>query len=283
MTKRRFGNILLAFLAFGAVLLVMYGSSFLISAVSAVAGALLLGPDRADMIYNFMMDNMNLYSFLVYAVAFAMVMLWYYFAVVAPIGTKVYTEESTKRITPVCFGWIALLAFALEHATSLIVAAVAAAAPQAFSNYESMVESSGLSEYSIMWYFATLILPPLVEEIVFRGLILTYLRRAGIGVVLAIGIQAVLFGVYHGNLIQGVYAAILGIVLGYLVIRYNSLVAPMFMHFCFNLFGTLLVDLENRFLTEPVLMMLILQSIPLFVLAITMIQLRIGEKKKRRV
>ena len=106
MTKRRFGNILLAFLAFGAVLLVMYGSSFLISAVSAVAGALLLGPDRADMIYNFMMDNMNLYSFLVYAVAFAMVMLWYYFAVVAPIGTKVYTEESTKRITPVCFGWM---------------------------------------------------------------------------------------------------------------------------------------------------------------------------------
>lgn len=283
MTKRRIGNILLALLAFGAVLLVMYGSSFLISAASAVGGAFLLGPDGTDMIYNLLMDNLNLYSFLVYMVALVMALLWYYFAFVAPVGIKVYTEERTKRITPVCFGWIALLAFALEHATSLIVAVVAAVAPQAFENYESMVESSGLSEYSVMWYFATLILPPLVEEIVFRGLILNYLRRAGIGLILSIVIQAVLFGVYHGNLVQGVYAAILGIVLGYLAIRYNSLAAPMFMHFCFNLFGTVLVDLENRFLSEPVLMMFILQSIPLFVLAITMIQLRIGEKKKRRV
>lgn len=283
MTKRRIGNILLALLAFGAVLLVMYGSSFLISAASAAGGAILLGPDGTDMIYNLLMENLNLYSFLVYMVALAMALLWYYFAFVAPVGTKVYTEESTKRITPVCFGWIALLAFALEHATSLIVAVVAAVAPQAFENYESMVEGSGLSEYSVMWYFATLILPPLVEEIVFRGLILNYLRRAGIGLVLSIVIQAVLFGVYHGNLVQGVYAAILGIVLGYLAIRYNSLAAPMFMHFCFNLFGTVLVDLENRFLSEPVLMMLILQSIPLFVLAIAMIQLRIGEKKRRRV
>ena len=61
-------------------------------------------------------------------------------------------------------------------------------------------------------------------------------------------LQAVLFGIFHQNLIQGVYAALLGFLLGYLAWRYDSLLVPIFMHFLYNLFGTVVVDLENAFL-----------------------------------
>ena len=56
----------------------------------------------------------------------------------------------------------------------------------------------------------------------------------------------------------------------------------MFLHFLYNLFGTVLVDLENAFVPPAGQTILVLQSIPLTVLAIVMIQLRIGERKKEK-
>ena len=63
---------------------------------------------------------------------------------------------------------------------------------------------------------ATLVLPPLVEETIFRGLIMQYLRRGGASFIVANLIQAVLFGFFHMNIVQGIYTAIFGFLLGYL-------------------------------------------------------------------
>ena len=129
---------------------------------------------------------------------------------------------------------------------------------------------------------STLILPPLTEEIFFRGIILGYLKKASIPFIAANLIQAVFFGIYHQNIAQGVYTALLGFLLGYLAERYGTLIAPMFLHFLYNLFGTVLVDLENAFVPAAGQTILVIQSIPLTVLAVVMIQLRIGERKKER-
>ena len=142
-----------------------------------------------------------------------------------------------------------------------------------------MVEASGFSDYSLLWAAATLILAPLMEETVFRGMIYGYLRRAGAGFVAANLIQAVLFGVYHMNLIQGIYAALAGFLLGYLAHRYQSLIIPMVFHSVFNLFGTALAEWESNVLPDLLLMVMILASVPLLAAVIAMIQLRVGEKK----
>ena len=144
-----------------------------------------------------------------------------------------------------------------------------------------MIDSSGITEYSILWAVATLILPPIVEETIFRGLILQYLGRAGAGFVVANLIQAVLFGVFHMNLVQGIYTALLGFLLGWLAYRYDSILVPMLLHAIFNLFGTVLVDLESRFLPDIVLTLIILVSVPLLIVTILMIHFGVGEKKKK--
>ena len=170
-------------------------------------------------------------------------------------------------------------AFFAHHAVSFLMTAVSLVLPSAMRNYTEMVETSGLSDYSLLWAVSTLILAPLMEETVFRGMIYGYLRRAGAGFVAANLIQAVLFGVYHMNLIQGIYAALAGFLLGYLAHRYQSLIIPMVFHSAFNLFGTALAEWESNVLPDLLLMVMILASVPLLAAVIAMIQLRVGEKK----
>ena len=127
---------------------------------------------------------------------------------------------------------------------------------------------------------ATLILPPLVEETIFRGLILQYLRRAGACFIVANLIQSVLFGIFHMNLVQGIYTSVFGFLLGYLVWRYQSLLVPMAMHALFNFFGTVVIDFESRFFPDFLLGLVIMASVPLLIIVLVMMHFGIGEKKK---
>ena len=271
---------LMAILVFALTIFVFNGTSILLSYVSVFFGVLLRGESGVSDTYYYLLGHQNLYSFLIYFTAFVLFALWYYFAVIQPRGLKPFLKVRTEGLSPACFGWILLLAFAVQHLTSLVFTLIDMFSPAAVENYSQMVETSGLTEYSFVWFLSTLILPPLTEEIIFRGLLLGYLKKTGIPFLAANLIQAVCFGIYHQNLAQGIYTALLGFLLGYLAQRYGTLIAPMFLHFLYNLFGTVLVDLENAFLPAAGQGLLVLQSIPLAVLAIVMIQLRIGEKKK---
>lgn len=73
---------------------------------------------------------------------------------------------------------------------------------------------------------------PIFEEILFRGLVLRSLEPYGKR--MAILISALLFGFYHGNPVQAPYAAIVGMVLGYVAMEYHILWA-MVLHMFNNL------------------------------------------------
>ncbi|MCX7923347.1 MAG: CPBP family intramembrane metalloprotease [Clostridia bacterium] len=98
--------------------------------------------------------------------------------------------------------------------------------------YEELIEmiTAGNPIVSIL---AVGIFAPIFEEILFRGLVLNELRK-NIPVWPAVIIQGVLFGAYHGNLIQGVYAAVLGVLLGMVYIWGKSIWVPIFVHMVFN-------------------------------------------------
>jgi len=72
-----------------------------------------------------------------------------------------------------------------------------------------------------------------IEEVIFRGLVLNELKQ-NMPVAPAIIIQAILFGVYHGNLSQAIYATLLGVVLGLICIKMNSIWPPVIIHMFFN-------------------------------------------------
>lgn len=47
-------------------------------------------------------------------------------------------------------------------------------------------------------------------------------------------LQALFFGIYHGNIIQGIYATIIGFLLGLLYRRFNSIYASILLHMMIN-------------------------------------------------
>ena len=271
----------MAVLVFVATMALLYGGAIILSLGAAVGGAVIGGGRAIELIDRFMTENMNLFSCLIYVVPGAVFITWYYFAFVEKRGIRETLYSHTRRLSPACFGWVVLLGFAVQHVISLLMAAIYAIMPSAMDQYTEMIDSSGISQYSILWAVSTLILPPIVEEIIFRGLILQYLGRAGARFLVANLIQAVLFGVFHMNFVQGIYTALLGFLLGWLAYRYDSILVPMVLHAIFNLFGTVLVDLESRFLPDIVLTLIILGSVPLLVITILMIHFGVGEKKKK--
>lgn len=75
---------------------------------------------------------------------------------------------------------------------------------------------------------------PLAEEVVFRGVIYNRLRRF-YGPTVGIVVSGVLFGVFHGNLVQGVYGACLGMLMAYLYERSRRFLIPFLFHAVANL------------------------------------------------
>lgn len=77
------------------------------------------------------------------------------------------------------------------------------------------------------------ILPALLEELLFRGLVLGALRPAGDRVALVV--SALLFSLMHTTLQQLPFTFLLGLVLGYIQLRTGNILLPMAVHFLNNL------------------------------------------------
>ncbi len=86
----------------------------------------------------------------------------------------------------------------------------------------------------IVTILSVAIIGPIEEELTFRGLTIHILKRTDASFWVINVIQALLFGIMHLNLVQGSYAFIMGLVAGYLVMRYHSLWAGIAFHILFN-------------------------------------------------
>lgn len=78
------------------------------------------------------------------------------------------------------------------------------------------------------------IVTPIAEELVFRGIIYNYLRRI-MKIKVAVGLGAFLFGLYHMNAVQGVYAFLMGCLIIYGYEFFGGFHIPALIHMCSNL------------------------------------------------
>lgn len=76
---------------------------------------------------------------------------------------------------------------------------------------------------------------PVMEEYVFRKLIVDRTRRYGEGV--AIVLSGMMFGLFHGNLSQFVYAAALGMFLAFIYVKTGELKFTVALHMFINFMG----------------------------------------------
>lgn len=93
--------------------------------------------------------------------------------------------------------------------------------------------SSLQGEVTLAMILAAVIMAPVIEEVLFRGLVFKSLLR-GMPLIPALILQACIFGLMHGQIIWICYATVIGIVLGVIKTRYGSLYPCILFHFVFN-------------------------------------------------
>lgn len=83
-------------------------------------------------------------------------------------------------------------------------------------------------------FMIAVVAAPVVEELLFRGIVLRSMRKFTPAWA-AILVSSVLFGVYHLNIVQAVYATLMGIAAGILYEKKRNLLFPILVHFANNL------------------------------------------------
>lgn len=78
------------------------------------------------------------------------------------------------------------------------------------------------------------VISPAAEELVFRGLVMRRMQRY-FSPVIAVVVSAFIFGMYHGNIVQGIYAFLLGMLMGVCYWHFQKLYIPMVFHACANI------------------------------------------------
>ncbi|MBC8585347.1 CPBP family intramembrane glutamic endopeptidase [Youxingia wuxianensis] len=85
---------------------------------------------------------------------------------------------------------------------------------------------------AVLYILNSTLVPAVIEEAAYRGIVLGSLRQFGDR--FAIVVSALLFGLLHRNMTQFPNAFLLGILLGYFMVKTNSIWTSMFIHFTNN-------------------------------------------------
>ncbi len=80
------------------------------------------------------------------------------------------------------------------------------------------------------------IIAPVIEEIIFRGILLDKVR--GYGDKKAVWFTAIVFGLFHLNTSQLLYSIALGIIFAYVVLKTNRIIYSVILHVAINLMGS---------------------------------------------
>ena len=119
------------------------------------------------------------------------------------------------------------------------------------------------SEAYIWVFLSVVFLGPLVEELIFRGIQYYYAERIRRGW-FAVLVTAISFGIWHGNFVQGVYTALMGIAIAIVYRHTRSILIPFLMHIINNFMAALppALDLEIVYHTyDTICLVMILPAI----------------------
>ena len=100
----------------------------------------------------------------------------------------------------------------------------------------------------VLLFVLTVILAPIFEELIFRKLLLD--RLSVYGNKFGIIVTAVAFGLFHGNLDQFFYAALVGVVLGYVAVKSGNWLYAVGVHMVMNFIGGMIPALLGDSITK---------------------------------
>uniref|UniRef100_UPI0040562B71 CPBP family glutamic-type intramembrane protease n=1 Tax=Agathobacter sp. TaxID=2021311 RepID=UPI0040562B71 len=188
----------------------------------------------SDLMLLWMDMDFNTMIMVVFAIfCIAVFGIWYY----KSCGGN-FRPDVKKSFHPMQLAGIACLVPGTQFMSSILIGFLSMLFPSWLEAYEALMETAGLDEnISVIMMVYSVCLAPISEELIFRGVTMRIARRA-FPFWIANIIQAVLFGVFHMNMLQGCYAFALGLFLGYICEHGGTIYHVIFFHFLFNLWGT---------------------------------------------
>ena len=171
--------------------------------------------------------------------------IWYYWKCEGN-----YTPAPSRTFRPSMLIAVVLMVPGAQFLSTILIAITDLINPAWLEYYMDLIESTGMTDGSaVLTAIYAVLLAPVGEELIFRGVTFRLARKA-MPFWVANLFQAMLFGIFHMNVIQGVYAFALGILLGYVCERGGSIYYSILLHLVFNLWGTYfseLVDFGDKY------------------------------------
>lgn len=142
-----------------------------------------------------------------------------------------------------------------------------------FPDYSKVSQDMATGMNSILGILAVVLFAPIFEEILFRGLIFKELYKSS-PLWLSLILQAIIFGVAHGNKLQFIYTFILGLALALTYHWSNSIITPIILHCTYNILGTLLVPMLVYYTQNLIYVYMVLGGIGSIVLMMHLYKIR---------
>lgn len=105
-------------------------------------------------------------------------------------------------------------------------------------SYDSISPSSAFE--CVLLAVSTAVAPAVCEELAFRCCSLQFLRKNG--KVFAVVASSIIFGFLHANVLQFIFATLVGLLLGYITVKTDSVLPAVFIHFANN-FRSVIYDI----------------------------------------
>lgn len=140
---------------------------------------------------------------------------------------------------------ITIAAVGLYYLAVLISGVISMISPQTVKEYEEMMEFA-LGGDTLLILLVASVAAPVAEECLLRGLVLRNLQKYFRNPAVII-IQAVLFGIFHLNWVQGIYVIPVGAALGFTAVKCRSVLPCIYMHMFYNLMSMIILLLPAFF------------------------------------
>ena len=111
-------------------------------------------------------------------------------------------------------------------------------APEGFSDVTGQLM---MGKNSFLLILMVGILAPAAEEMIFRWLVFLRIRDLGIRCAASAFLSGILFGIYHGNMGQAVYAAVLGFFFAWFLEKSGNLWSCVLLHMGANIWSVLML------------------------------------------
>ncbi len=194
--------------------------------------------------------------------ALAVAGIWYYFGFVKPEKARKAAEELPKEKEKLSglkkFGFMFcgfLATWGLAAVLSRILSQLFPQTSQDLSEVLGLLNQGSV----VLTLLIISLLAPIFEEFTVRGIILGKLKKY-FGPVGCIVISAILFGIFHLNIIQGIYVLPMGLFWGFLAYKYKSVIPGIICHMANNFFGGILTNLVN-----PLIVFIVFGAITAFI------------------